>query len=88
MDLAAGEVTRLIALAPPTKNAAPQEVTYHVVEGVGGSVVAAANEGRSYVDAVDASSGRLLDRLTTDVAKPCCVEHIPTRDGEPVRAPW
>ncbi len=86
MDPATGKVTRLIALPPPPDNAAPQEVTYHGVEAVGDTVVLAANEGRSYVDAVDVAGGRLLDRLTTDVVKPCCVERIPPRDGEPVRA--
>jgi len=37
--------------------------------------VLAANEGRSYVDSVDVSTGKLLDRLTA--SKPCCVERIP-----------
>ncbi len=86
MDPATGKVTRLIALPPPPGNAAPQEVTYHGVEAVGGTVILAANEGRSYVDAVDVTGAHLLDRLTTDVVKPCCVERIPPRDGEPVRA--
>jgi DNA-binding beta-propeller fold protein YncE len=86
MDPAAGKVTRLIALPPPAENATPQEVTYHGVEAVGRSVVLAANEGRSYVDAVDVASGRLLDRLTTGVSKPCCVERIPAPSGEPTRA--
>jgi YVTN family beta-propeller protein len=86
MDPAAGKVTRLIALEPPRENAAPQEVTYHGVEAVAGNIVLAANEGRSYVDAVDVSSARLLDRLTTGVSKPCCVERIPTASGEPTRA--
>ena len=56
------------------------------MEAVGRNVVLAANEGRSYVDAVDVTSGRLLDRLTTGVSKPCCVERIPAGDGEGVRA--
>jgi DNA-binding beta-propeller fold protein YncE len=81
MDPVAGKVTRLIALAPPRESPGPQEVTYHGVETMGGSVVLAANEGRSYVDAVDVSGGRLLDRLTTGVSKPCCVERIPSADG-------
>jgi DNA-binding beta-propeller fold protein YncE len=86
MDPRTGKVTRLIALEPPRDNAAPQEVTYHGVEAVGGTVVLAANEGRSYVDAVDVTSGRLLDRLTTDVSKPCCIERVPSKEGEPTRA--
>ena len=86
MDPAAGKVTRLIALEPPRDNAAPQEVTYHGVEAVGAGIVLAANEGRSYVDAVDVSGGRLLDRLTTGVSKPCCVERIPTAEGDATRA--
>jgi len=86
MDTAAGKVTRLIPLPPPAENAAPQEVTYHGVEAVGEDVVLAANEGRSYVDAVDVSSGRLLDRLTAGVSKPCCVELVPAASGEATRA--
>jgi DNA-binding beta-propeller fold protein YncE len=85
MEPATGKVTRLVALPPPPQNAAPQEVTYHGVESVGGGVVLAANEGRSYVDKVDVKSGRLLDRLTTGVSKPCCIERIPAGAGEPVR---
>ena len=65
---------------PPTANAAPQEVTYHGVEMVYPNVVLAANEGRSYLDAVDVKAGKLLDRLM-DVSKPCCVERIPGTDG-------
>ncbi len=61
------------AFAPPAGNTAPQEVTYHGVESVAPNIVLAANEGRSYVDAVDVSAGKLLDRLTTGVAKPCCI---------------
>jgi YVTN family beta-propeller protein len=86
MDPAAGTVTRLIALAPPRDDAAPREVTYHGVEAVGERVVLAANEGRSYVDAVDGTRGRLLDRLATGVARPCCIERIPDADGTPARA--
>ena len=81
MDSQTGKVTRLLALAPPAENAAPQEVTYHGVESVTPSIVLAANEGRSYVDAVDVSTGKLLDRLTDGVAKPCCVERIPGSTG-------
>jgi hypothetical protein len=44
------------------------------------NIVLAANEGRSYVDAVDITTGKLLDRLT-DVSKPCCIESIPGPDG-------
>ncbi len=36
----------------------------------------AANEGRSYIDAVEVTTGKLLDRLT-DVSGPCCIERIP-----------
>jgi len=76
MDSASGKVTRLFRLPTPDDNSAPQEVTYHGVESVGGNIVLAANEGRSYVDAVDVSTGKLLDRLNR-VSKPCCVERIP-----------
>jgi hypothetical protein len=85
MDPVAGKVIRLIALEPPSDNAAPQEVTYHGVEAVGGNVVLAANEGRSYLDAVEVDGGRLLDRLTTGISKPCCVERVPG-GGEATRA--
>src|SRR5262249_4689113 len=53
MEAESGKVTRLFELAPPPDNAGPQEVTYHGVEAVYPGVVLAANEGRSYVDAVD-----------------------------------
>ena len=76
MDTESGKVTRLIELAPPKDNAAPQEVTYHGVEMVYPDVVLAANEGRSYLDSVGLKGGKLLDRLT-DVSKPCCVERVP-----------
>jgi YVTN family beta-propeller protein len=76
MDTETGLVTRLFAFDPPAENAGNQEVTYHGVEAVGNNIVLAANEGRSCVDAVDVSTGTLLDRLTT-VNKPCCVERIP-----------
>jgi YVTN family beta-propeller protein len=80
MDTQSGKVTRLIELEPPRDNAAPQEVTYHGVEMVFPTVALAANEGRSYLDAVDVKAGKLLDRLT-DVSKPCCVERIPGTEG-------
>ncbi len=76
MDTASGKVTKLLAFDPPAKNADNQEVTYHGVEAIGDNVVLAANEGRSYVDAVDVSTGKQLDRLTS-ASKPCCVERIP-----------
>jgi YVTN family beta-propeller protein len=82
METESGKVTRLFEHAPPKDNAAPQEVTYHGVESVSPEVVLAANEGRSYVDAVNVRTGQLLDRLT-DCSKPCCVERIPGTD--PVR---
>jgi outer membrane protein assembly factor BamB len=81
-DTKSGKVTRLFELAPPKDNSDPQEVTYHGVEAVYDNVVLAANEGRSYVDAVDVKTGKLLDRLT-EVSKPCCIERIPGTD--PVR---
>jgi YVTN family beta-propeller protein len=77
LDPAAGKVTRFISLPPSREDAAPREVTYHGVEAVGGSVVLAANEGRSYLDSVDVASGKLLDRLRDGVSQPCCVERIP-----------
>jgi DNA-binding beta-propeller fold protein YncE len=77
MDPKAGKVTRLFHLEPPAGDATPQEVTYHGVESVGPTTVLAANEGRSYVDAVDTQSGRLRSRLTDRIAKPCCIERIP-----------
>jgi YVTN family beta-propeller protein len=82
METQTGKVTRLFALAPPAGRTAPQEVTYHGVESVAPNIVLAANEGRSYVDAVDVNTGRLLDRLTDGVAKPCCVERIPGTSGD------
>jgi DNA-binding beta-propeller fold protein YncE len=82
MDMSSGKVIRLIELPPPKDNAAPQEVTYHGVESVYPEVVLAANEGRSFLDAVDVTAGRLLDRLT-DVSRPCCVERLP--GTQPVR---
>jgi DNA-binding beta-propeller fold protein YncE len=75
-DLKTGKVSRMIEIAPPKDNAQPQEVTYHGVQAVHGNIVLAANEGRSFVDALDMQSGKLLDRLM-DVSKPCCIEPIP-----------
>lgn len=83
-DLETGKVTKLFEHAPPIDSAAPQEITYHGVEMLTDRVIVAANEGRSYVDAVDVTSGKLLDRLT-DVAKPCCVERIPGAPGSGVK---
>jgi len=81
METESGKVTRLFAFDPPADNNSPQEVTYHGVEAIGSNIVLAANEGRSYVDAVDIVNGKLLDRLTA-VSKPCCIERIPgTADG-------
>jgi YVTN family beta-propeller protein len=80
MDVESGKVTRLFKYDPPKGVADPQEVTYHGVEMLTDSVLVAANEGRSYIDAVDVTTGKLLDRLT-DVSKPCCVEKIPGTNG-------
>ena len=85
MDAESGKVTRLFALDPPAGNTSPQEVTYHGVETVFPGIVLAANEGRSYVDAVDVRTGKHLDRLSEGVAKPCCVERIPSPTGSTVR---
>ncbi len=76
METETGKVERLFAFDPPADNDGSQEVTYHGVEAVAPNVVLAANEGRSYVDAVDVKTGKLLDRLTS-ASKPCCVERIP-----------
>ena len=83
MDTESGKVTRLFSFDPPADNRADQEVTYHGVEAVGNNIVLAANEGRSYVDAVDVSTGKLLDRLAA--SKPCCVERIPGPTNSPTR---
>ena len=83
MDAASGEVNRLFALPVP-EGSERLEVTYHGVESVGPNTVLAANEGRSWVDSVDTQSGTLLDRLENG-AKPCCIETIPGRAGEPAR---
>jgi YVTN family beta-propeller protein len=76
LDTESGKVTRLFSFDPPAESSGNQEVTYHGVEAVLPNIVLAANEGRSYVDSVDVTSGKLLDRLTT-ATKPCCVERIP-----------
>ena len=81
MEAEMGKVTRLFELQPPGGNDGPQEVTYHGVEWVLPNVLLAANEGRSFVDAIDLTSGKLLDR-ETGVSKPCCIELIPgLREG-------
>ncbi len=85
MDAESGKVTRLFSLQPPAGNTAPQEVTYHGVETVFPGIVLAANEGRSYVDAVDVRSGKQVDRLNEGVSKPCCVERIPSEAGGAAR---
>ncbi len=82
-DLKSGKVTRLLEFPTPSDDSQPQEVTYHGVEAVTDNIVLAANEGRSYIDAVDVSTGKLLDRLT-DVSRPCCIERIP--GTSPVKA--
>jgi YVTN family beta-propeller protein len=76
LDTESGKVTRLFSFDPPPETSGNQEVTYHGVEAVLPNIVLAANEGRSYVDSVDVTSGKLLDRLTS-VSKPCCIERIP-----------
>ena len=85
MESETGKVTRLFALKPPDNDNSPKEVTYHGVELVYPNIVLAANEGRSCVDAIDVNSGKHLDRLTTDVSKPCCIEQIPSKKQELVR---
>jgi YVTN family beta-propeller protein len=84
METDSGKVTRLFSFDPPSDNSASQEVTYHGVEAIGNNIVLAANEGRSYVDSVDVTTGSLLDRLTT-VSKPCCVERIPGQHSEAIQ---
>lgn len=76
METETGKVTRLFRLPTPKDNFQPQEVTYHGCEAVTDNIVLAANEGRSYVDAVNVKTGEHLDRLT-DVSQPCCIERIP-----------
>jgi YVTN family beta-propeller protein len=75
-DLKTGKVSRLIELTPPAGNSSPQEVTYHGVQAIHGDIVLAANEGRSFLDAVDMQTGKLLDRLAK-VSNPCCIEPVP-----------
>jgi hypothetical protein len=84
MDTESGKVSRLFAFDPPAESSGQQEVTYHGVETVSPRIVLAANEGRSYVDAVDVETGKLLDRLTA-VSKPCCVERISDSGRNAVR---
>jgi hypothetical protein len=83
LDIETGRMTRLFSFDPPDDHAGNQELTYHGVEAIGNNIVLAANEGRSYLDAVDVATGKLLDRLTT-VNRPCCVERIPGT-SDPVR---
>lgn len=82
MDTETGKVTRLFQLKTPKDNSDPQEVTYHGCEAMDNNVVLAANEGRSYVDAVNVETGEHLDRLS-DVSKPCCIERVP--GSKPIR---
>lgn len=84
MDVTSGTVTRLFHAAPPSNHAASREVTYHGVEAIGGDLVLAANEGRSYIDAFNVRDGRLLDRLS-GIPKPCCIERLPGQTVGPVR---
>lgn len=77
MEIKTGIVTMLFNLEPPENKNTSQEVTYHGVEAVFPNIVLAANEGRSYVDSVDVRTGKLLDRLTQGISKPCCVQLIP-----------
>lgn len=84
LDTESGKVTKLFKFDPPKDNADPQEVTYHGVEMLTDRVIVAANEGRSYIDAVDVTTGKLLDRLS-DVSKPCCVEKLPGQSGAAVK---
>ncbi|MDJ0848971.1 MAG: YncE family protein [Myxococcota bacterium] len=83
MDAESGEVERLFALPTPP-GSPPREVTYHGVEAIDAKIVLAANEGRSWVDAVDVRTGALIDRLE-DVSRPCCIERVPGREGQPAR---
>jgi YVTN family beta-propeller protein len=84
MDAESGKVTKLFSYDPPKDNAANQEVTYHGVEALTDTVLVAANEGRSCVDAVDVSTGKHLSRLS-EVSKPCCVDKIPGQSGKVVK---
>ncbi len=80
LDTSTGKINKLFVLDPPSTNKMPQEVTYHGVESVGPDTIAAANEGRSYLDLLDTKTGQLLSRFT-DVSKPCCLERLPTSVG-------
>lgn len=84
LDAESGKVTKLFKFDPPKGNADPQEVTYHGVEMLTDKVPVAVNEGRSYIDAVDVTTGKRLDRLA-DVSKPCCVEKLPGQGGPGVK---
>ena len=85
MDTETGKVTRLISSDLPSDSSNNQEVTFHGVEFIGNNVILAANEGRSFVDSVDVSTGKRLDRLVA-VNKPCCVERVPGPASQPIRA--
>ena len=85
MDTETGKVTRLISSDLPSDSSTNQEVTFHGVEFIGNNVILAANEGRSFVDSVDVSTGKRLDRLVA-VNKPCCVERVPGPASQPIRA--
>ena len=76
MDTKTGKVTRLFRLETPEHDSQAREVTYHGCEAVGSEIVLAANEGRSYIDAVNVRTGEHTDRLT-DTSRPCCIERIP-----------
>ena len=78
-----GKVTRLFSFDPAADNRADKEVAYHGVAAVGDNIELAANEGRSFVDAVDVSTGKLLDRFAA--SKPCCVERIPSSNDTSTR---
>ena len=84
MDIATGKVTRLHRLPTPEGDSAPREVTYHGCEGLDHDIVLAANEGRSFVDAVNYRTGAHLDRFA-GASKPCCIERIPGPPGAPMR---
>ena len=70
MDAASGKVTRLFHLPPPADNALPSEVIYNGCEAVGNDIVLAANEGRSYVDAVNVL-------VATSPTAPCKLSRCP-----------
>ena len=69
-------MTRLFRLVTAEHDSQAREVTYHGCEAVGSEIVLAANEGRSYIDAVNVRTGKHTDSLT-DTSRPCCIERIP-----------